>query len=116
LTPPDGDRRGAWTSTDFTAQGWRANQMYSIITPAGAVFDSPAGRCGANVEERFQAFLADGRIWCGKDDGARPRIKNFLSEVEVFPNLELEKIPRDIQEGFDWGRDDYGLFTEWFPR
>ena len=29
---PDNDTRGPWVSTDFTAQGWRPNQMYEIIT------------------------------------------------------------------------------------
>jgi adenine specific DNA methylase Mod len=33
---PDNDPRGPWTSTDFTAQGWRPNQMYKITTPGGA--------------------------------------------------------------------------------
>ncbi|MCO6049480.1 site-specific DNA-methyltransferase [Mesorhizobium sp. RP14(2022)] len=37
----DGDRRGPWVSTDFTAQGWRPNQMYPITTPAGIVHQPP---------------------------------------------------------------------------
>jgi len=32
---PDNDPRGSWTSTDFTAQGYRPNQMYAITTPGG---------------------------------------------------------------------------------
>lgn len=32
---PDNDPRGPWASTDFTAQGWRPNQMYEIETPSG---------------------------------------------------------------------------------
>lgn len=32
---PDNDLRGAWASTDFTAQGWRPNQMYKLQTPNG---------------------------------------------------------------------------------
>jgi adenine-specific DNA-methyltransferase len=79
---PDNDPRGPWTSTDFTAQGWRPNQMYSIVSPSGVVFEPPAGRCWANVEERFKELSADGRIWFGKHGTARPRIKNFLLESD----------------------------------
>ena len=32
---PDNDPRGPWTSSDFTAQGYRPNQMYEITTPGG---------------------------------------------------------------------------------
>lgn len=79
---PDNDRRGPWASTDFTAQGWRPNQMYQIVTPGGVTYDPPAGRCWANIEPEFKRLLADKRLWFGKDDNARPRVKNFLSESE----------------------------------
>lgn len=78
----DGDRRGPWVSTDFTAQGWRPNQMYPITTPAGIVHQPPHGRCWANVEPVFKRLRAEGRIWFGADGDARPRIKNFLSEAK----------------------------------
>ena len=32
---PDNDPRGPWVSSDFTAQGWRPNQMYEITPPSG---------------------------------------------------------------------------------
>ena len=31
---PDNDPKGPWASSDFTAQGWRPNQMYTIVTPS----------------------------------------------------------------------------------
>lgn len=77
---PDDDPRGAWTSTDFTAQGWRPNQMYPITTPSGQVYEPPPSRCWANVEDVFRQLVADGRMWFGKDENARPRIKNYLAE------------------------------------
>jgi adenine-specific DNA-methyltransferase len=79
---PDNDRRGPWTSTDFTAQGWRPNQMYKLVTPSGVEYEPPAGRCWANVESEFKRLLADDRLWFGKDGAARPRTKTFLSEHE----------------------------------
>ena len=78
----DNDTRGPWVSTDFTAQGWRPNQMYKITTPKGKIYEPPPGRCWANVEEEFNRLCADGRIWFGKNGNARPRIKNFLNEAK----------------------------------
>jgi adenine-specific DNA-methyltransferase len=79
---PDGDLRGLWSSTDFTAQGWRPNQMYEITTPNGTRYTPPAGRCWGNVEPVFNRLCAEGRMWFGKDGGSRPRVKNYLSESE----------------------------------
>lgn len=79
---PDDDPRGSWASTDFTAQGWRPNQMYQIVTPGGKTYDPPAGRCWANVEPAFNTLLADNRMWFGKTGRSRPRIKHFLAESE----------------------------------
>ena len=92
---PDDDPRGPWGSTDFTAQGWRPNQMYEITTPGGAVYVPPEGRCWANVEDVFCRLMEDNRIWFGKDGSSRPRVKKFLSEVEGvmswswWPNTEV---------------------------
>jgi adenine-specific DNA-methyltransferase len=79
---PDDDARGPWASTDFTAQGWRPNQMYQITTPSGTVYDPPDGRCWSNIESEYKKLVADKRLWFGRDGNARPRVKNFLSESE----------------------------------
>lgn len=78
----DNDPRGAWTSTDFTAQGWRPNQMYKLQAPNGFEYDPPPGRCWGNIESEYERLLAEGRMWFGKDGKARPRVKNYLSENE----------------------------------
>ncbi len=78
----DNDPRGPWASTDFTAQGWRPNQRYKIMTPAGTIYEPPEGRCWANIESEFLHLCAEGRIWFGKDGRSRPRVKNYLSESE----------------------------------
>ena len=78
---PDQDSRGAWASADFTAQGWRPNQMYVITTPTGVQYEPPPGRCWGNIEPEFKRLLAEGRMWFGKDGSARPRVKNYLSEA-----------------------------------
>jgi adenine-specific DNA-methyltransferase len=64
---PDDDARGPWASTDFTAQGWRPNQMYQITTPSGTVYDPPDGRCWSNIESEYKKLVADKRLWFGRD-------------------------------------------------
>ena len=79
---PDNDPRGVWVSTDFTAQGWRPNQMYSITTPSGKVVTPPEGRCWRHLEDVYKQLLADGRLWFGSDGSGVPRKKVYLSESE----------------------------------
>lgn len=79
---PDNDPRGPWVSSDYTAQGYRPNQMYTIRTPGGKEYRPPPGVCWKNVESVFLELVRDGRIWFGKDGNAMPRRKTFLSESE----------------------------------
>jgi len=79
---PDNDPRGPWASSDYTAQGFRPNQMYKITTPAGAEYVPPEGVCWKNVESVFLELVKDNRIWFGKDGASMPRRKTFLSESE----------------------------------
>ncbi|NNM58091.1 site-specific DNA-methyltransferase [Acidocella sp.] len=79
---PDNDPRGPWVSTDFTAQGYRPNQMYTINTPGGVSYSPPEGRCWGNIEANFMRLNEEGRMWFGVDGTARPRVKNYLSEAE----------------------------------
>lgn len=83
---PDDDSRGDWTSADYTAQGYRPNQMYEITTPGGAKYTPPEGKCWKNIEEVFLQQVAENRIWFGPDGLSMPRRKTFLSEHEgVIP-------------------------------
>ncbi len=79
---PDNDPKGSWASTDFTAQGYRPNQMYKITTPSGAIYDPPPGRCWSNIEPELIKLCHEGRMWFGRDGAARPRVKNYLSESD----------------------------------
>ena len=101
---PDNDPRGAWASSDFTAQGYRPNQMYEITTPGGAKFTPPEGRCWKNVESEFLKQCKEGRIWFGKDGKGIPRRKTYLSEREGknvwtwWPNSEVGHSQEATQE------------------
>jgi len=79
---PDNDPRGPWRSTDFGAQGWRPNQMYTIVTPGGKEYKPSDGRCWKNLESNYLKLLAEGRMWFGADGMGVPRKKVYLSEKE----------------------------------
>ena len=92
---PDNDPRGRWVSSDFTAQGYRPNQMYKIITPGGKEYFPPESRCWKNVEESFLQQVKEGRFWFGSDGNGVPRRKTYLAETEGrvpwtwWPNKEV---------------------------
>jgi adenine-specific DNA-methyltransferase len=86
---PDNDPRGSWVSTDFTAQGWRPNQMYEITTPNGTKHRPPEGRCWKNLESVFKQYLEERRIWFGMDGAGVPRQKTYLSERRGKNNWTL---------------------------
>jgi len=77
---PDNDPRGPWVSSDYTAQGYRPNQMYKIGTPGGGEYYPPKGVCWKNIESIFLKLVEERRIWFGKDGRGMPRRKTFLSE------------------------------------
>lgn len=78
---PDNDPRGPWTSSsNFSAQGFRPNQMYKIETPGGAEYYPPEGRCWVTIEDEYKRLLREGRMWFGKDDKGMPRKKMYLNE------------------------------------
>ncbi|WP_250046054.1 site-specific DNA-methyltransferase [Phaeovulum sp. NW3] len=80
---PDNDPRGPWTSSsNFSAQGYRPNQMYEIATPGGAVYTPPEGRCWVTIQSEFERLKAEGRMWFGKDGKGMPRKKTYLREHE----------------------------------
>ncbi|MBT9100506.1 site-specific DNA-methyltransferase [Methylovulum psychrotolerans] len=79
---PDNDPRGVWASSDYTAQGFRPNQMYTIRTPSGIEYTPPTGTCWKNIESVFLTLVEEGRIWFGKDGKSMPRRKTYLRESE----------------------------------
>jgi len=106
---PDNDPRGPWVSSDYTAQGFRPNQMYTIRTPGDVEYTPPTGTCWKNVESVFLKLVEEGRMWFGKDGKAMPRRKTFLEESEGqtpwswWPNSEVghnQEAKKEINEIF----------------
>lgn len=101
---PDNDPKGPWVSSDFTAPGYRPNQMYAITTPSGVVVYPPQGRCWKNLEEVYLQYLKEGRLWFGSDGSGVPRQKTYLSERNGkigwswWPNSEVGHNQEATQE------------------
>ena len=81
---PDGDPRGRWKAVDATAAAGHAtpSQYYELLTPAGNRYSPPPGRAWLYTEPRYEAMVAENRVWFGADGKGRPAIKRFLTEVK----------------------------------
>lgn len=71
-----------WRPIPMTAQGFRANQMYPITAPGGAVHHPPEGRCWSTIEPEYLKLKAQGRIYFGKNENGQPNIIRYLDEAE----------------------------------
>ncbi|NLE78880.1 MAG: site-specific DNA-methyltransferase [Rhodococcus sp.] len=81
---PNRDPRGRWRAVPMTAQGFRANQMYEVVTPAGTRHVPPDGRCWSMTEPEFLRLRDEGRVYFAKDGSSQPGIIRYLDEVEGF--------------------------------
>lgn len=113
---PDDDPRGPWTSSsNFSAQGYRPNQMYTIKTPGGAEHEPPPGRCWVTIEREYERLLAEGRMWFGSDGQGMPRKKTYLQEHQGrmswtwWPNDEVGNTQESKKEAIAL-RDAKGAF------
>jgi adenine-specific DNA-methyltransferase len=79
---PDNDPRGPWKADNFTAAGYRPNQMYEITLPSGRVVTPPKGRCWRVTIEGFLKFKAQGLMYYGPSGNSLPSLKRLLSEME----------------------------------
>jgi adenine-specific DNA-methyltransferase len=114
---PNNDPRGPWRVVPMTAQGFRPNQMYEIVTPGGATHTPSKGRCWSCVKETYDRLLAEGRIYFGKDGNAQPGILRFLSEDEGlvpwtwWPSDEVGHNDESKKELMGLFPDDEGFAT-----
>ncbi len=78
---PDNDPRGPWKADNFTAPGYRPNQMYEITLPSGRIVTPPEGRCWRVTKEGFNQFTKDERMVYGNNGDGAPSVKRFLAEM-----------------------------------
>ena len=110
---PDNDARGPWKADNFTAAGYRPNQMYSITLPSGRAVTPSAGRCWRVTKEGFERFTVEKRMYYGPSGSSLPSLKRFLAEMpgmvpwswwshtEVGHSQEAKKESHDL-----FGADD----------
>ena len=79
---PDNDKRGRWTSSDFTVKTYNRNCDYPIKIPSGRIVNPPESRCWMTSKNNFEKLVEDNRIWFGSKGDGVPRIKKYLSEVK----------------------------------
>jgi adenine-specific DNA-methyltransferase len=80
--PDETDPTKRWRGLPMTAQGYRPNQMYTIVAPNGRKHIPPKGRCWSMIESEFLKLKKVDRIYWGKDGNAQPSVIRFLSEVD----------------------------------
>ena len=108
---PNKDSRGQWRAVSLSAQGFRPNQMYEIISPVtGKKHRPPEGSCWKVIESEFQRLLSDNRIYFGKDGNAVPSRIQFLKDIDGmvpwtwWPHEEVghtDEARKEIQGLFD---------------
>jgi adenine-specific DNA-methyltransferase len=79
---PNNDPRGPWRGVSLSAQGFRPNQMYEIVSPTGKVHVPPAGSCWKIVRSEFDKLVAEHRVYYGKNGDAVPSRIQFLRDIE----------------------------------
>lgn len=104
------DPRGKWRPVSLSAQGFRPNQMYEIVSPiTGKRHKPPEGSCWKVIESEYKRLLADERIYFGKDGNAIPQRVQFLSGIDGiapwtwWPHEEVghtDESRKEVQEIF----------------
>ena len=94
----DHDGRGPWSVDNLSVKSYTPEYDYPIVNPnTGEVHNPPQGRCWITNRETMSEWLADNRIYFGKDGKGRPLLKRHL---------------RDVQQGVVpltiWGNDEVG--------
>lgn len=81
---PNNDPKGPWRPVPMTAQAGHAtkDQFYEIVTPTGAVYTPPEGRCWSLSKATYERLLSEGRIYFGKNGDSQPNTIRYFSEVE----------------------------------
>lgn len=78
---PDKDPRGPWKADNFTAPGYRPNQMYEIVLPSGRVVTPPPGRCWRVTKTAFEQLVVEKKMVYGNNGDGAPAVKRFLAEM-----------------------------------
>lgn len=79
---PDNDPRGPWKADNFTAAGFRPNQMYEITLPSGRKVTPPEGRCWRVTKDGYERWEAAKMMYYGSHGDNLPALKRYLADME----------------------------------
>ena len=79
----DGDGRGRWRSDNLLVKSFSPAGVYPIRNPnTGKEYYPPEGSCWRASRATMDTWLAENRIYFGKDGCGAPQLKRYLSEVQ----------------------------------
>ena len=79
----DNDGRGPWRTGDLSVKTYSPEYDYPIANPnTGKEHNPPEGRCWVTSSEQMQVWLAENRVFFGRDGRGAPQLKRYLREVQ----------------------------------
>jgi len=79
----DGDGKGLWRSDNLLVKSFSQSGVYPIVNPnTGKEYYPPEGSCWRASKETMNVWLAENRIFFGKDGMGAPQLKRYLNEVQ----------------------------------
>jgi adenine-specific DNA-methyltransferase len=79
----DKDGKGLWRSDNLLVKSFSPSCVYAIKNPnTGKEYYPPDGSCWRASQSTMQIWLAENRIFFGKDGKGAPQLKRYLNEVQ----------------------------------
>ena len=79
----DNDGKGLWRSDNLLVKSFSESGVYPIVNPnTGVEYYPPKGSCWRASRETMNVWLAENRIFFGKDGRGAPQLKRYLNEVQ----------------------------------
>lgn len=79
----DNDGKGLWRSDNLLVKSYSETAVYPIVNPnTGQEFFPPKGSSWRASKETMNLWLAENRIYFGKDGKGAPQLKRYLNEVQ----------------------------------
>jgi adenine-specific DNA-methyltransferase len=79
----DNDGKGLWRSDNLLVKSFSESGVYPIVNPnTGEEFYPPKGSCWRASKETMKVWLAENRIFFGKNGQGAPQLKRYLNEVQ----------------------------------
>lgn len=79
----DNDGKGLWRSDNLLVKSFSQSGVYPIVNPnTGVEYYPPKGSCWRASKDTMKKWLAENRIYFGKDGNGAPQLKRYLNEVQ----------------------------------